>query len=74
MNHDTMFGLFEKIYKDNIPQKIKTTIDKKIHKSKKDIQLVVDALFTSPAYAAKKVKVVAGVSDHMAIVAEINKK
>ncbi|HNV45390.1 MAG TPA: hypothetical protein PL154_03630 [Candidatus Woesebacteria bacterium] len=71
---EAIYDQLAKIYKDNIPQKIKTTIDKKIHKSKKDIQLVVDALFTSPTYAAKKVKVVAGVSDHMAIVAEINKK
>jgi endonuclease/exonuclease/phosphatase family metal-dependent hydrolase len=71
---EEIYDQLAKIYQDNIPKKIKTTVDKKIHKSKKDIRLVIDALFTSPAYQAKKVKVVDGVSDHMAIVAEISKK
>jgi len=71
---EEIYDQLAQIYQDNIPKKIKTTIDKKIHKSKKDICLVVDALFTSPAYQAKKVRVVDGVSDHMAIVAEIKQK
>ena len=69
-----IYDALAKIYKDNIPKKIDTTVDKNIHKAKKDIRLVIDALFTSPDYKASKVKVVDGVSDHKAIVAEIQKK
>jgi endonuclease/exonuclease/phosphatase family metal-dependent hydrolase len=69
-----IYDQLAEIYKDNIPKKIDTTVDKNIHKAKKDIRLVIDALFTSPAYKASKVKVVDGVSDHKAIVAEIKKK
>ncbi len=60
-----------KNYTDNIPQDIDTTIDKNLHKSGKDIRLVVDALFTSAQYSAKNVRVVANTSDHMAVVGEI---
>lgn len=68
-----IYDQLAKIYKDNIPSKIDSTVDKNIHKAKKDIRLVIDALFTSPGYKASKVKVVDGVSDHKAIVAEISK-
>jgi len=34
---------------------------------------MVDCLFSTPAYKASNVKLVDGVSDHMAIVAEIRK-
>jgi endonuclease/exonuclease/phosphatase family metal-dependent hydrolase len=70
---EEIYDQLAEIYEDNIPKKIKTTVDKKIHKSKKDIRLVIDALFTSPGYKASRVRVVDGVSDHMAIVAEIKK-
>jgi len=63
-----------KQYTDNIPQDIDTTIDKNLHKSGKDIRLVVDALFTSEHYVAKDVRVVANTSDHMAVVGEIKRK
>ncbi|MFA6814354.1 MAG: endonuclease/exonuclease/phosphatase family protein [Candidatus Pacebacteria bacterium] len=69
-----IYDQLAKMYKDNIPSKIDTTIDKDIHKSGKDIRLVTDALFTSPNYQVKKVRVVGGVSDHKAVVAEIKKK
>lgn len=71
---EQIYDHFAKIYQDNIPKKIDTTVDKNIHKSGRDIRLVVDALFTSPHYQAKKVRVVDGVSDHKAVVAEIKKK
>lgn len=61
-------------YTDNIPTKVETTIDKNLHKSGKDIRLVVDALFTSSHYLAKEVQVVANTSDHMAVVGEIFRK
>lgn len=62
-----------KTYTDNIPQEIDTTIDKNLHKSGKDIRLVVDALFTSAQYGAKNVRVVPNTSDHMAVVGEIER-
>lgn len=62
-----------KKYTDNIPQNIDTTIDKNLHKSGKDIRLVVDALFTSEHYVAKNVQVVSNTSDHMAVVGEIER-
>lgn len=58
-------------YTDNIPVELETTIDKNLHKSGKDIRLVVDALFTSRHYLAKNVRVVSNTSDHMAVVAEL---
>jgi len=71
---EEIYDQLAEIYKDNVPSKIDTTVDKNIHKSGKDIRLVIDALFTSPHYRAKKVRVVGGVSDHKAIVAEIDCK
>jgi len=62
-----------KTYTDNIPQEIYTTIDKNLHKSGKDIRLVIDTLFTSPHYLTRNVKVVANTSDHMAVVGEIKR-
>ena len=61
-------------YKDNIPSHYETSIDNKIHRDGvQNITLMVDGLFTTPAYIAKDVRLVDGVSDHMAVVAEIEK-
>ncbi len=62
-----------KKYTDNIPMNLDTTIDKGLHKSGKDIRLVVDALFTSKHYTAKNVQVISNTSDHMAVVGEIER-
>ncbi len=62
-----------KKYTDNIPLNIDTTIDKNLHKSGKDIRLIVDALFTTPHYSAGEVRVVSNTSDHMAVVGEIER-
>ena len=66
------FNRLEKNYKNNIPLKYKTSIDQNLHRVK-GIQLVVDHLFTTPLYKASKVRLVDGVSDHMAVIAEIQK-
>lgn len=66
------FSCFAKKYKDNIPLEYKTSIDQNLHRVK-GIQFVVDVLFTTPNYLASNVKLIDGVSDHMAVVAEINK-
>ncbi len=68
-----IFDDLAKKYTDNIPLAIETTIDKNLHKSGKDIRLVVDSLFTSKEYVAKEVRVVPNTSDHMAVVAEIER-
>jgi|JI8StandDraft_1071087.scaffolds.fasta_scaffold28229_2 endonuclease/exonuclease/phosphatase family metal-dependent hydrolase len=66
------FSCIARIYKDNIPPEYKTSIDQNLHKVK-GLQYMVDGLFTTPAYVASGVKLVDGVSDHMAIVANIDK-
>lgn len=65
-----IFSLFNKIYRDNIPKEYTTSIDKNIHRAG-DLQLMVDCLFSTEDIEFEKVKLVDGVSDHMAIVAEV---
>ncbi len=58
-------------YRDNIPEEYTTSIDGALHRAG-DLERMVDGLFTTPGYRASDVKLVGGVSDHMAIVATIN--
>lgn len=67
-----IFSALAARYKDNIPLEYTTSIDKDLHRAG-DLQLMVDGLFTTPSYIAKDVRLVNGVSDHMAIVATIEK-
>lgn len=69
---EEIFGKLSWRYKDNIPPEVKTTIDNTLHKAQSEINLVVDGLFTSSKYTASGVKVVAGVSDHLAVVGKID--
>lgn len=65
-----MWEKFQALYAaDNIPAEIWSTIDPELHNKK--LEYVVDALFTSAEYQARNVRVVSGVSDHQAIIAEI---
>ena len=58
--------------KDNIPAHYTTSLDMNIHKrGYLKLQNMVDGLFTTPKYIASNVRLVDGVSDHMAIVADI---
>lgn len=59
-------------FKDNIPSHYKRSLDPKLHRAK-DAELMVDCLFTTPKYEATNVLLKDGVSDHMAVVAEIRK-
>lgn len=68
-----VFDLLAGKYQDNIPPEIKTTVYGPFHKSKKDLQLVVDGLFSTPDYQISKVRVEGGVSDHYAIVAQVER-
>ena len=59
-------------YKDNIPAGYKTSIDVNLHRNGMNCaDKMVDGLFTTPGYTATNVKLVDGVSDHMAIVFDI---
>ncbi len=64
------FDKIAKKYKDNIPAEYQTSIDQNLHRVK-GIQFMVDALFTTPGYKASNIKLIDGVSDHMAVVGEI---
>lgn len=66
------FAIINENYKDNIPLEYKTSIDQNLHRVK-GIQFMVDGLFTTPNYKASNVRLQDGVSDHMAIIADIEK-
>lgn len=57
---------------DWIPSNVTTTLDRNLHRAG-DLQLVVDALFTTNGYQAQNIQVIDGLSDHCAIVANIYK-
>lgn len=63
------------VYKENIPSDVKTSIDNELHddgsKIPGGIQLVVDGMFSNDRVTVSNVRVVSGVSDHCAIVGDI---
>lgn len=69
------YEIFESIakrYRDNIPAQYTTSIDNDLHHAgNKNLQLVVDVLFTTPHYTADNVEYVCGLSDHCALRAQI---
>ena len=65
-----IFTILSSYLKDNVPPEVQTTLDPKLHRAGA-LPYVVDYLWSTPKYKATKVKVVSGVSDHMAIVANI---
>lgn len=67
-----IFARLASIYTDNIPPEYSTSIDGDLHRAG-PLPYMVDGLFTTPEYVAKDVRLVNGVSDHMAIVATIEK-
>ncbi len=64
------FDTIAKKYIDHIPKHYTTSIDSGLHLAG-DLQLMVDALFSTPDYIAENVELVSGLSDHMGIVADI---
>jgi len=66
------FSLLANKYKDNIPEEYETSLDQNLHRVK-GLRYMVDGLFTTPGFIAENVKLIDGVSDHMAIVADIKK-
>lgn len=57
---------------DNIPADVTSTIDPELHRVQ-DLELVVDGIFAKPPFIVGDVSLVAGLSDHKAIVASITK-
>ncbi|MDO8470598.1 MAG: endonuclease/exonuclease/phosphatase family protein [bacterium] len=71
-----IFDTIASYYKDNIPSRYTTSIDVDLHRAGDKLRgapLMVDGLFTTPAYQCLNIRLQEGVSDHMAIVAEISK-
>ena len=71
-----IFDMLSAKYKDNIPPHYETSLDISLHRAGKSRpheleNKMVDGLFSTPAYLASGVELVPGVSDHMAIVADI---
>lgn len=65
-----IFDGFAARYKDNIPPHITTTIDKNLHRAG-DLNIVVDGVFTTPAYHVTSIELFDGLSDHWGVVAEV---
>ena len=67
-----IFNILNLHLKDNIPPEIKTTLDPKLHKAG-PLPYVVDYMWSTPQYKVQKVRIIDGISDHMAVIAEIEK-
>lgn len=68
-----IFSRFTERFADNLPQEVTSTIDPELHR-KKGLALVVDTIFSTPHYAVTDVRVVAGVSDHKAVLGTISRR
>lgn len=70
-----MYRKLTTYYLDNVPMDIETTIDPMLHyvnkRQQEKLKLVVDYAWSTPKYKVKNVRVVCGVSDHCAVVSEI---
>lgn len=65
-----IYGALSKRFVDNIPSYIKSTLDPKLHYAH-GIEFVVDGFFTSPRYQTSNIRLISGVSDHLAIVGTV---
>ncbi len=72
-----MYLEIAKSYKDNIPKTIVSTIDPILHRANQvelgKLKFVVDYAWTSPTYRVSNLSVVEGVSDHCALVFDVEK-
>ena len=69
-----IFDTIAQFYKDNIPSHYVTSIDSDLHRLGEKLRekhLMIDGLFTTPGYQCSNVRLQEGVSDHMAIVAQV---
>lgn len=69
------YEMVAKKWKDNIPQKVETTLDPKLHRAKKEqgvsLKYVVDYVWSTAGYRIGEVEVKCGVSDHCGLKCEI---
>lgn len=65
-----IFDTLKSHYQDHIPHQTTSTLDKNLHAAGQ-LNLVVDGLFTTQRYYVKNIKIINGISDHCAILAEI---
>ena len=71
-----IFDTLAKYYKDNIPKHYVTSIDVNLHRDGEKMRgkpLMIDGLFTTPSYQCSNVRLQDGISDHIAIVSEIQR-
>ncbi len=59
-----------KMYKDNIPSNVITTLDENLHKVK-SLRYVVDGMFSSKDYMVSDVNIFDGISDHKAVIGTV---
>lgn len=67
------FSMLAEKFKDNIPEEYDSSLDDEIHRLKGSKRYVVDGLFSTKEYLLSNVKLISGISDHRAIVADIIK-
>lgn len=67
-----IYNKLVKLYTDNIPPEVTTTIDPNLHRAKK-LQFVVDGMFSTPQFKLSKVQLIEGISDHKAIVGVVTR-
>ena len=67
-----MFSTLAAKYKDNVPHLYTSSIDPVLHRAG-PLSLMVDGLFSTPAYTVSDVRMECGVSDHCALVATVSK-
>ena len=60
-------------YKDNVPAKYTDSLDDTFHR-RKDLELMVDGIFSTPSYKVSDVEMICDVSDHCALTAKVSKK
>lgn len=64
------FDMFAQKYKDNIPAEYDSSVDEDLHRVK-GLKQMVDVCFSTVEYKVENVRLVSGVSDHKAVVAEL---
>lgn len=67
-----IFSRIAERYQDNVPREYMTSIDGALHRAGA-LPHMVDGIFSTPGYKVSDVHMVCGVSDHCALVAEVQK-
>lgn len=67
-----IYQAFAVRYEDNVPPEYTNSIDQQFHRNA-PLERMVDYIFSTPGYAVSDVRMVCGVSDHCALVADILK-